>query len=299
MRLALVTNPHSRGNRRDPGLRARLLAAMAEGTLDLSGEDGWAPVAQALVDGGVERVGISGGDGTLHCLLTALARMAPPERWPAVGLLRTGTMNTLAANLGVRGRPLALAAGLGAGALRPVPVISVEDRVGVLFGVGVQVSFLEEYYKGLLGPVGGAWLLARVVGGALVSSPLARRLVALHRFRVEVDGVPWEQPGWRGVGASTLPSLGLGFQTCPNTPAEGRMEAYGFATAGGIVRNLPRMRFGLDFVGAGVEQSLATSLVIEGDEPLAYMVDGDLHRGGRRLEVSVTGPVRFVVSGGR
>ncbi len=106
---------------------------------------------------------------------------------------------------------------------------------------------------------------------------------------------PSSPAGWRAVGANTVPSLGLGFQVCPHTPTPERLEVYGFGGIGwSIVRNLPRIRMGLGLRGANALQGVAEGLVIEGDEDIAYMIDGDLFEGGRRLEVRVGGPVRFL-----
>jgi diacylglycerol kinase family enzyme len=294
---ALITNPFSGRNRRDPSLRSRLLAAMGAGTLDLApeGPEGWPAVAAELLEQGIETVGVSGGDGTTHCLLTALAKQAPSEEWPKVALLRAGTMNTLAANLGIRGRPTELAAGIGDAHAVPVPCLDVDGQVGFLFGVGVPVSFLEAYYDGPTGPVGGAWLLAKAVAGFPFGTKLVRSIIQPHALRVEIDGERWPIEQWRAVGASTVPSLGLGFQVCAHTPAAGRLEAYGFGGTGwAMIRNLPRMKLGMALAGPLAPQALGQSVVIEGDRDLAFMVDGDLFRGGRRLEVRVGGTVQLL-----
>ncbi len=298
MRLALVTNPFARKNRRDPDLRARLLAGLGPGALDLApeGDDGWHEVARRLLDENIDAVGVSGGDGTMHCLLTALAKRSPDSDWPAIAVLRCGTMNTLAANLGVRGRPEVLAARMRDSHPVEVPCLKVGEHVGFLFGVGLAVSYLQAYYAGTPGPIGGAWLVARVVAGLPFQTRLVREIVRLQNFRVEVDGQPWQVESWRALGAGTVPSLGLGFQTCPNTPTPGRLEAYGFGGVGwSVVRNMHRMRLGLDLIGSNAPQALAQRVVIEADEDMPYMVDGDLFEGGRRLEVTDAGSVRFLV----
>lgn len=297
MPIALVTNPASGRNRRDADLRGRLRAVLGPDALDLAPTDanGWPDVASTLLAEGIDRVAVSGGDGTLHCLLSALAEQAPAERWPAVALMRAGTMNTLAANLKVTGRPERLAAALTTSVPTSVPCLRAGSRVGFLFGVGVPVAFLRTYYAGSTGPVGAAWLLARVVAGLPVRSRLTRDLRKRTEARVTLDGAAWGSASWVGIGAGTVPSLGLGFQTCPHTPRTGQLEAYGFGgTPWGVAALLPAMLRGRALSGDRVEQALGRVLEIEGDGPLPYMIDGDLYEGGSTLRVTVEGDVRFL-----
>ena len=297
MPIALVTNAASGRNRRDPDLRARLHVVLGSSAIDLAPADagGWSEVAKALLSEGVDRVAVSGGDGTLHCLLSALAGEASSERWPAVALMRAGTMNTLAANLRVSGRPEVLAATVATAVPVSVPFLRVGSRVGFLFGVGVPVTFLRMYYAGKTGPLGAAWLLARVVAGLPVRSRLTRDLRERTEARVSIDGAPWGSTSWVGVGAGTVPSLGLGFQTCPHTPRAGHLEAYGFGgTPWSVATTLPAMLRGRAISGERVEQSLGRELKIEADGPLPYMIDGDLYPGESTLRVTVGGEVRFL-----
>ena len=243
----------------------------------------------------MERVALSGGDGSLHCLLSALLAHAPPERWPAVALLRTGTMNTLASNLGLRGRPTDLAAAVATAEPVPVPFLQVGAHAGFLFGVGVHVAFLEEYYRGRTGPLGAGLLLGRVAAGLVTGSAMARGMLRTTPAIVELDGARWPERDWHGIGAGTLPSVGLGFRPCPDTPTAGRLQAYGF---GGspftILGNLPRIRLAKPLRGHGVQQALGRALTVTGEEPVGYMLDGDLHRGDTSITVEVGGEVRLL-----
>src|SRR5581483_5397305 len=106
MRIGVILNPNALGVRRRVGLRARLYAL-----LDGIGELVETPtpadvdaVVRRFLDARVEVIATCGGDGTNLSTLTALVHAAG-ERLPTFALLRGGTVNTVAENLGVRGEP--------------------------------------------------------------------------------------------------------------------------------------------------------------------------------------------------
>ncbi len=91
MRSAILTNPHSNRNRRHlPRLRTLLeqrgVRHIETATLaDLPG------AVATLLDDGIELLGINGGDGTVHLVLTALLHAADGRPLPALALLPGGT----------------------------------------------------------------------------------------------------------------------------------------------------------------------------------------------------------------
>src|SRR5687768_275022 len=105
--IGIITNPHSKLNKRNPR-RAELLGYIV-------GERGQLEITNTLAD--LERVAhefrekkihtlaISGGDGTICRTLTALIHAYGEVPLPRVALLRGGTINVLANNLGIKGAP--------------------------------------------------------------------------------------------------------------------------------------------------------------------------------------------------
>lgn len=111
MRIGIVVNPRARGAQ-DPRLPGRLQAlseragAHCQTVTTARPED--LPQAVAGLDpGGLDVLGVCGGDGTLMATLSALVPIAA-GRLPALLLLPAGTMNTVAKNLGLPPRPEAL-----------------------------------------------------------------------------------------------------------------------------------------------------------------------------------------------
>lgn len=104
--IGVVTNPRSGKNRRNPGLVRQLAYVLGDrGELQQPGDlDDLARVAQGFRERAIDVLCINGGDGTIHKVLTALVRVYGTDPLPIVALLRGGTMNTTARNLGLRGR---------------------------------------------------------------------------------------------------------------------------------------------------------------------------------------------------
>jgi hypothetical protein len=135
-----------------------------------------------LTDPGPDVLVVNGGDGTVQAVLTALFLDSPAEGAPALALLRGGTTNMTADDVGLREpllpalrRVLTLGESHGAPArLVRRPVLRVEAgagapvRLGMFFGAGVIVSGIEYFHReleprGLRGGVGPGLAALRVL----------------------------------------------------------------------------------------------------------------------------------------
>ncbi|MEZ4235524.1 MAG: diacylglycerol kinase family protein [Myxococcota bacterium] len=317
MTIALVTNPRSRRNRRDPDLSDALAASLGDAGALCSPDDlealaasaaGWAADPPALL-------AINGGDGTLHQVLTAAIRAAGEERpLPPVAILRGGTMNIVADSVGVRIGPQAMLAHVTGDAPLPrttrrilrIQADDAEPVYGFLSGNGVISRFLELYYAADdPSPADAARLLARGALSALVQGPLIRQLMRPYAGRVLVDGQPVVGAGgetgrWTAVALGTVEQMGLGFRVFPMTrqaPDRIGVVAIGSSVAQ-LALELPRVYLGRGVRREGNSVHLAGEVVLDGDEPIALMVDGDLCRAERRVRIGVGPAVTFLLPPG-
>ena len=100
MRSAILTNPHSNRNRRHlPRLRSQLTRLSDVRHIETASLDELPAAVGALLDDGVELLGINGGDGTVHLVLTALLRASAGRQLPAIALLPGGTTSMSARGL--------------------------------------------------------------------------------------------------------------------------------------------------------------------------------------------------------
>jgi diacylglycerol kinase (ATP) len=251
----------------------------------------------------VDLLGVNGGDGTGHFVLTAFARAFGGEPLPPVLLLRGGAMNTVAHGHGIRGGPEHIVRAVLARRRQGVPLRTVsrdllrvaadggEPRYGFIFGTGAIVRFLEAYYaSGHPCAATAALLLARGVGSAIVRGRFAEALTRREPLRVTSDGEEWPDGRYLMVGAASTPDIGLGFlafHRCGEQP--GFFHAVGVTgSVGQLALCMPRLRRGAPWRRRVAQDEVARELVVEGDR-LRFTIDGDLYAAGASVRVE-TGP---------
>ena len=306
-----MNNPRSRRNKRRPGLAGKLRAQ-----LDSDGEVVDASTPEEL-DRALERfraakidvLGVNGGDGTAHVVLTAFARAYDGAALPKLMLLRGGAMNTVAHGNGIHGGPERILREVLIRRRHGYPLRTVDrdllavsadggpPRYGFIFGTGAIVAFLEAYYAtGRPTPGIAALLIARALGSALVNGEFAASLVRRERLRISTDGDEWPDAGWLAVAAGSTPDIGFGFRAferCNEQP--GFIHAFGIhGSLPHLALAVPRIRRGKPWRRRVAQDEVARTLVVEGPG-VRYTVDGDLYVAERTITVR-TGPgVELVV----
>jgi diacylglycerol kinase (ATP) len=108
MRVGLLSNPKSEGNRR--GMMA-LEAVIDSSPLIMHHrfvpEAGFGPPLAAMAEAGVELLIVNSGDGTVHGVLTELLAKKPFDSLPMVAILPRGMANMTAADCGLEGKDAA------------------------------------------------------------------------------------------------------------------------------------------------------------------------------------------------
>jgi len=262
-------------------------------------------VARHFLERGVEVLAINGGDGTAHVVLSAFVHVYGETPLPKIALLRGGTMNTVAAGLGIRGRPEGLLGKLvdqyHAGESLPVVernLLMVEDHVGFLFGNGLVTRMLDVYYGGSEPTPWKAFrLLVRAVCSTIVGGAFIKRLIAPIAVEVELDGRPLPHRHWLALMAGTVEDIGMRFRPFTRvTRHPGCMEVMGIAcTVKRLMMLLPAMRRAHLMEDPDVAMELGQRLVMRSAEPIPYTIDGDCYPGSRELMIRVGPRVQLVV----
>jgi diacylglycerol kinase (ATP) len=310
--IGIVNNPRSRRNRRSPetGLRLRALLDGEGEVVDASTRDELARAVERFKGRGIDLLGVNGGDGTGHVVLSAFAEAYGAAPLPALALLRGGAMNTVADAHKLRGSPESILKTIlerrrAGTALRTVErdLLSVEaaggsPRLGFLFGTGAVVAFLEAYYRtGHPSSATAAFLLVRAVGSALVAGKFAAQLTARETLRVTADGEEWPDESYLAVLAGAVPELGFGF-----TPFSRCDEQPGFFHAVGVTgsalqvaAHLPRIWLGRPWKRQLALDAVTRDLAIEGPAGVRFTIDGDLYETAGAVCIRTGPPVRLVV----
>ncbi|WP_041448530.1 diacylglycerol kinase family protein [Anaeromyxobacter sp. Fw109-5] len=303
--IGIVNNPRSRRNRRDPRIAGRLRALLGDDgeVIDASTPAELARAVARLRAAEIDVLGVNGGDGTAHVVLTAFVRAYGTAPLPRLLLLRGGSMNTVSHGHGIRGRPERLLREVLQRRRRGEPLRTVERDLlavsadggppgyGFIFGTGAVVSFLEAYYAtGRTSPATAAALVLRAIGSALRRGSFAEALMRRQRLRVTTDGDEWPDVPYLALLAGATPDIGFGFKAfarCDEQP--GSFHAVGVtASLLPLALALPRIRRGAPWRRALAQDEVARELVAEGDG-IRFTIDGDLYAARTSLRVT-TGP---------
>jgi diacylglycerol kinase family enzyme len=309
--IGIVNNPGSRRNRLRPRLARRLRAQLGDDgeVLDASTPDELSRALEGFRTAGIDLLGVNGGDGTIHYVLSAAVRAWNGAPLPRLLFLPGGAMNTVARGTGVRGGPER--------ALREVlirrrhgyPLRTAERDLlrvsadaapptyGFIFGTGSIVSFLEAYYAtGNPCPATAALLVARGLASAVVNGRFAGSLTRRERLRVSTDGDDWPDGSYLALAAASTPDVGFGFLAFARS-----LEQPGFFHVVGVTGSLPQLALSVPRIRRGApwrrrlaQDEVSRSLLVEGEGP-RFTVDGDLYAAERAIAIE-TGPgVEIVV----
>jgi diacylglycerol kinase family enzyme len=267
--------------------------------------------------GGADLVGACGGDGTNLTAVTQLVRRFGVDRLPHFAVLRGGTVNTVAENLGVRGRPDEILARILARRRKHETLEVGQDLIevlgspprdgtgngsrndslyGFLFAAAMGARFLEAYYGGPVPGVAWATALAiRTAASTLFQQPLARWLFDPLRVTLTVDGERLPIERVRLLLASTIPSVGIGMKvTWRGGVQPNRFHLIASAMAlPAMALQLPRVLAGEPLEGSPHVDRLARELHARFDTPQTFTLDGELFR-DREVRIRV-GPRLWVV----
>lgn len=292
--IGIITNPHSRRNRRFPEQMRRLGYVLGQHDVSemTNKVEDVAEVARQFLDSGIDVLALNGGDGTNHVTLTRFIEVYGDHPLPKIALLRGGTMNTVSNGVGVRGTPSRLLANLVEKYYTQQPfetterdMLKVTDEhgtnYGFIFGNGVISNFLELYYEDPSpSPLTAARLLTRGVVETFVGGDVRDALYKPFRAKMRFDtGVQWPDQDYMSVFAATVEQIGLGFR--PFTRCEERAGAFhilGFkGDTTGLIKILPRIRLGLPIPEDVMLGAVAGCVTFTSDEPITYTIDGDIH----------------------
>lgn len=235
----------------------------------------------------IDILAISGGDGTIHCTLSAFIRVYGEKPLPKIYLLRGGTMNLMAQTLGVKGTTEHLMSDLllrfhnnrhfEEKKLRLTRIN--KDYYGVLFGIGLIYRFMEEYYKYKdQNPVTAVRSAGRVIGSAMIQGKTVKRLFKHFDATVTVNGERWPFANYNALFSGSMRQIGLNCNVFHHMlDRNDCFHAIGFSNRPyDVLPLLPKMVRGKPSGHPGILEAPATSMKIECEEPMPFMIDGDM-----------------------
>lgn len=252
----------------------------------------------------IDILAISGGDGTNHCTLTSLVDVYGEKPLPKIAFLRGGTLNTVAATMGVSGFSERLLSNLILKyheeipfKMRQVRLMKINNEYGFIFGMGVIYNFMNAYYKsGELSPMVAAKTLGHAIASAIMNRKFASHMFDRFDASVSVDGKKWPYANYNAIYTGSINQLGLNFKTyylVDRFPNKFHINAFSLPPRN-VLAYVPKMYRGKPCGSPNFLETAASHAVIDLEHPLPFTIDGDMKPPEKKFEVSM-GPELIVV----
>jgi YegS/Rv2252/BmrU family lipid kinase len=267
----LVIANASAGTLEDDALEAATAVLRDRGEVTVESTENAEDLDRLLDDNDASIIVVAGGDGSLHAVMNALARLDRLQSTP-VGLIPLGTGNDFARGVGIPLDPAEAAQLVGRDEAVAVD-LAVDDHGTIVvnnahLGVGAEASRAATKWKPRLGRLGYAL-------GAM-SAGYDPKFV---RVTVTVDGkAVVERRKVAQVAVGNGSNVGGGTELIPGAdPVDGQLVVIVFRARGWTRRlaYLVRLRRGKHHLMAEVDRTSGCSVVVEGD-PFYVITDGEI-----------------------
>jgi diacylglycerol kinase family enzyme len=305
-KIPLFVNPLSRKNRMQKGASIRTFQKMGGERIQVIAPADFDELDRAVSRcraESVQYVAISGGDGTIHQVLTRFIVHYRDTPVPPILILKDGTMNNISETIRLRGsgnRILKrfLAALDGGAPMRTERrnTLRIGDRYCFLFGNGLATNVLDAVYEGDdKGFLKRVRVVLLAIGECITNTGkpvLFKRL----RGRVSLDGNLLPCDDFIGVLAGTVETVGMGFAPlAPMYPGERSFHVIATAlTPREVLKNIFKLRKGRPIGSPRHFYAHVSELRLESPDAFTYTMDGDLYRCDGTLMVGL-GPVVSLV----
>ncbi len=256
-------------------------------------------VARLFWEREIDILGIGGGDGSNQQVLSTFIRVYGDRPLPRVLFLRGGTHNACARSIGLRGTPETILDRVvrkyHAGDRIETTcrsMLRIEDDGGVSYGFTLATGFLYRFFELMhRGQHDSPWkvasLIASLFGSLFAHGARVEELFRTPPVHVTVAGKDIDWDSCNAAAASTMEQVGVGMKpfSRANESPDGFHALVFRISPGRFARLAPRLLRGRLENHSQHLSTVTGGLVIESAEPIRYAMDGDLFRGGPRLEI--------------
>lgn len=306
--IGIIHNPRSKKNMKHP--------STLESLRDIVGKYGtvFAPfsleelteVAQEIKRDGYEIIGVNGGDGTNHQIISRIIDVYRGDRMPLLAHLRGGTMNTVSNALyGIKGSVSGITKKLVEHYRDNRPfktktskVLNVNGKYGFMFGTGFVANLMDIYYEGgNPGPVKALQIIYKAIASAILSTDYVNKLFQPIHAEVLIDNTRLAYQEYSVVVSSAIRNIGLNFRAIYRAEElPDRIHVFaGKASAFEVIKRLRRLYVGHEPDFKQLTDVLAKMVEIRSDSALKYTIDGDMYEDTRI--VVTPGPLLSYIQG--
>lgn len=286
--IGVVLNPFSKKYKKNPDKLDHMAfiigdKASCKPTDDI---DDLFRVAEEFKTRNIDVLAISGGDGTIHCTLTTFIKVYGEKPLPKIHFLRGGTLNTIAATVGIKGSTERLMSNLlikyhedKEFEYKKLRLTKINDEYGCIFGMGIIYNFMEVYYNNpYLNPYIAAKTLVRSILSAMFNGKLIQKMFRRFDADVYVNGKKWPFANYTAVFSGSIRQLGLDFNVFNSMLKQNDLfHAIGMSlTPHQLLMQLKSLHDGVPATASGTLEEAAKTMDIYCAEPMPYTIDGDM-----------------------
>ena len=303
--IGLIANPHSGKNKRNPRIIEQFRTIMgSKGQVILPASVEKLPEeVRKLKEKNVDIIAINGGDGTIHQTITAIFQVYGEETWPIIAIVKGGTMNNIARNVGIpllssaQSMVRTIVSGEKYETTIKHPLIVDEKYAGFIYGTAGISTFLEVFYSdGNTSVWKAAWMAIRTIFSAIIQGKYASKLFASKPISIEVDGQKGKDSHYNNLGISTISDLG--FYLRPFYETIKRPDIAHLITMNcsplNIVFALPQMWRAKPTNKSYIEDLCGQQITLHFGEELSFTLDGDLYPVCNRQDIRIGPPITFI-----
>lgn len=305
-KIGIIINPHAKSVKKNKNTIVRDFINIGGDMVDIrftEDLDVLEKVCRDFKKNGYDYIGIAGGDGTIHHVLTRLINVYLPGKLPPLLLFRSGTMDNIARDINIKGKPADVLKRLVAALKNNKEIqkterdtIRLENHYAFIFGAGLVTNILNAAYdtetKGFARNMVVVMMAIRDAIFNKRDSTLFKRIEAA----VYVDDYEVPFTDLLGIIAATVEHKGMGFRLMPR--ANEKAGTFHVLISGirpmQMVRNLFKVKKGIPLKGRLNYNGLGSRLRMVSGSPVLYTLDGDLYTGGKEIIVEMGPRVELV-----
>lgn len=306
--LAMIVNSHARGFQKDHNLIEKLRKSFCNygPFFILSHPRELNPALKEILKSNSDILFIYGGDGTLRQTLTQLVFTYKRHPLPKIGILRGGTMNTVASDLEICRQPLKQIKKLLNQRNKNIHfniaernLLKVNQEYGFIFSIGGFARFVETYSKDPdPNPKTALFLLTKTFFSTVFGSAFSRSLFEPFSAEISKDqeSFLYGQP-IATVSASTIEHIGFGFR--PFYGIRKKENCFSIVVLKGspkvLVFQSLNMKLGRSMKSSSLVQEFAKELKIRTPHKMLFMLDGDIVGKAKEFILQVGPRLRFII----
>ncbi len=303
--IGIIVNYKSRRNRRSRRDPVDLFNEIGGSYVDVRATQSIneiSDVVKIFMEDNIPIIAASGGDGTVHHVVTQIIRIYKKNPLPQLLILKGGTMNNISRSINLRGSDVSILRRAVDALQRGREMITyrrdtmkVGDSYCFLFGNGMTVDFLNEYYARGKSYTSLVRFIVQTIAKSVRGSE-SSSLFRGFRGRIYVDSKLLDSDHFLGVLAGTVEHIGMGFSPLPH--ANEQENTFQVIVNGmkpfELARSLLKLKHGIPIDDPNNFDGVVQRMRIEIGEKFLYTMDGDLFEADGVIDVEPGPSVQLV-----